>query len=134
MESPPLLGGEVFYLSSFPSEEEGEYLLDLSLPLEGEPGGEDDFLLAEEVVFTDEPFAFPSSFGSFLTGEDYLGDLLASVLDFTGSGGCLALSSSTRTLEVAGPPFKERGGSSDCPPSLLGRRNDRSRQVSPVIE
>ena len=83
MESPPFEGGVVFDRFSFPSEEEGECLLDLSFPLEGEPGGEDDFLVVEEVVFVEEPFAFPSSFSSFLSGEGFLGDLFASVLGFT---------------------------------------------------
>ena len=76
---------EALDFSSFPPEEEEEDFLGLSRPLEGEPGGENDSLVEEEVADDDEPFAFPSS----LAGFSFFGDFFASVRGFTGSGDCL---------------------------------------------
>ena len=69
---------EALDFSSFPPEEEEEDFLGLSRPLEGEPGGENDSLVEEEVADDDEPFAFPSSLAGFsFFGEGFFGDFVA---------------------------------------------------------
>ena len=135
MGSSPPLDEEALDFSPFPPEEEEEDVFGLSRPLEGEPGGEDDFLLEEEVDVDDEPFVFPSSFvGLSFFGEGFLGNFFASVLGFTGSRDCLESPFSLPALGAEEPPPKEWDDSLDHPPSLSRRRNDRSRQVGPTNE
>ena len=117
MGSSPPLDEEALDFSPFPPEEEEEDVFGLSRPLEGEPGGDDDFLLEEEVVDDEEPFAFPSSFvGLSFFGEGFLGDFLASVFGFTGSGDRLESLFPLPALGAAELPPKEWDDSLGRPP------------------